>query len=173
MKATRWLVLVLCSLSLGMTLIPGASAAVQVKKTAVKAPVKKTAVKQTTKKKTTSKKKKKTPVKKTVKKPVVTKKPVVKPDPLNVPMVGIWFTLDSEGKFAKANKFVFTAAGEFNYIGPGWKSGGTFTLREGVVTLSWLQIDGKPVKPGTIKKQIPMAEKKFQIERFIYGKAAV
>jgi biotin carboxyl carrier protein len=164
MKATRWLVLSIVSISLAWTLIPEAAATVQTKK-----PVVKNSAAKSTKKKAPVKKRKKSPVKK---KTTTVKKPVVKADPLNTPMVGTWYTLDSDGKFAKANKFVFTATGEFNYVGPGWKSGGTFNLREGIVTLSWLQIDGQPVKPGTIKKQIPMAEKRFQIERFAYGKAS-
>lgn len=167
MKATRWLILAIFVSSFVFGLSPAVHSAPQVKKPVVKkAQTKKVAPKKkSTKKKTTKKSTKK-------KAPVVVKKPVTKPNPLNAPMVGTWYTMDSEGKFAKANKFVFTAAGEFNYIGPGWKSGGTFNLKDGVVTLSWLQIDGQPVKPGTIKKQIPMAEKKFQIERFVYGKAA-
>lgn len=165
MKAIKWILttLIVTAMTLGMA--TDARSAPQVKKPAVKA---------TQTKKTSSKKKstKKKSTKKSTKSTKTVKKPIVKPDPLNAPMVGTWYTMDAEGKFAKANKFVFTPTGEFNYIGPGWKSGGTFTLREGVVTLSWLQIDGQPVKPGTIKKQIPMAEKKFQIERFVYGKAA-
>lgn len=159
MQASRWLTLVLLT-SFAWTLAPAATAVVQ-KKTSAKTQSK------TTKKAPKKTVKKKAPVKKKV---TVAKKPIPKPDPLNAPMVGTWFTMDSEGKFAKANKFVFSPAGEFNYIGPGWKSGGTFTLRDGIVTLSWLQIDGQPVKPGTIKKQIPMADHAFQIERFTYGK---
>lgn len=160
MKAFRWLVTVLLAICLAWATAPEAAASPQVKKPVVKqsTPVKK---------KTISKKKK--PVKKKTTKKTPVKKVTAKVDPLNAPMVGTWFTLDSEGKFAKANKFVFTKTGEFNYFGPGWKSGGTFNLRQGIVTLSWLQIDGQPVKPGTIKKQIPMADKKFQIERFTYG----
>jgi len=163
MQASRWLVLVLVT-SFAWTLAPAADAA-QKAKSAPKSQVKKSAPKKSVAKKTV----KKAPVKKAPVK--VVKKPLPKTDPLNLPMVGTWYTLDATGQFAKANKFVFTNAGEFNYIGPGWKSGGTFTLREGVVTLSWLQIDGNPVKPGTVKKQIPLGEKAFQIERFTYGKA--
>lgn len=140
-------------MSLVWTLAPEATAATPKKK----------AVSKTQAKKSTPKKKAPAKTKTSV------KKPIVKADPLNKPMVGTWFTLDAEGKFAKANKFVFTPAGEFNYYGPGWKSGGTFTLRDGNINLSWLQIDGQPVKPGTVKKTIPLADRKFQIERFVYG----
>jgi hypothetical protein len=166
MKARQLLIVIASILLLTGFAAPLASA-VQKKpvvkhSTAKKA--KKPAKKKSTKKKST---------KKTTKKAVPAKAPVGKVDPLNAAMVGTWYTLDADGKFAKANKFVFTKTGEFNYIGPGWKSGGTFNLRDGVVTLSWLQIDGQPVKPGTVKKQIPLAEKKFQIERFAYGKAPV
>ncbi|MEQ1935447.1 MAG: hypothetical protein ABL962_16430 [Fimbriimonadaceae bacterium] len=119
----------------------------------------KPAVKRTAKKK-----------KKSKKKPVVKKvvPPVKKVDPTTAPVVGTWFTIDSEGKFAKANKFVFTKFGDFAYTGPGFKSAGTFNLKAGVINLTWLSIDGQPVKPGTIKKAIPVAEKVFKIERFTY-----
>ncbi|MEQ1822457.1 MAG: hypothetical protein ABL949_08100 [Fimbriimonadaceae bacterium] len=125
-------------------------------------PVTAEAQKKRTSKKSSSKRKKKPVVKKTV---VVAKKV----DASVTPIVGTWFTIDAEGKFAKANKFVFTKYGEFSYIGPGFKSSGKVTFAASVMNLTWLSIDGQPVKAGTIKKAIPvLPEKTFKIDRFTY-----
>lgn len=120
--------------------------------------------------------KKRTPVKKpVVKKKVPAKKaPVVKKkvDPLNAQMVGTWFLLDSEGKPVKSTKITFTPYSEFTFTGAAWKSSGTFTLRDGWMNLTWTSVDGAAVKPGTMKKKVPLEADgtRFQIDRFRYGK---
>lgn len=122
-----------------------------------------------TKKKTTVKKpavKKKAPAKK----PVIVKKKV---DPLNAQMVGTWWLLDSEGKPVKSTKIVFSPYSEFTFVGSAWKSAGTFTLRDGWINLAWTSVDGAAVKPGTMKKKLPLEADgtRFQIDRFRYGKS--
>ena len=125
-----------------------------------------------TKAKSTKKKpakKKKPPVKK---KPVV-KKPAPKPiDPLNAPVVGTWFLVDSEDKFVKTTKITFSKFGEFDFVGSAWRSKGNFRFRDGNITLSWTSIDNKPVAPGTMKKVLPVSEqnRRLQLDRFRYGK---
>ncbi len=114
-------------------------------------------------KKSIRKKKKRKPV---LKKVIV---PVKKVVASVAPVVGTWFTIDTEGKFARANKFLFTKFGEFTYIGPGFKSSGSMSFKEGVMNLTWLSIDGQPVKPGTIKRAISVTSQKiFKIDRFTY-----
>lgn len=124
-----------------------------------------------TKKSTVKKKpivKKKAPVKK---KPVVVVKKKI--DPLNKPMVGTWFLLDSAGKPVKTTKISFTQYGEFTFTGSAWKSAGTFSLREGFVNLAWTSVDGTAVKPGTMKKSLPLEADgtRMQLDRFRYGKS--
>lgn len=115
--------------------------------------------------------KKKAPVKKKApsKKAPVVKKKV---DPLNAQMVGTWFLLDSEGKPVTSTKITFTAYSEFTFIGSAWKSGGTFTLRDGWVNLAWTSVDGAAVKAGTMKKKLPLEADgtRLQLDRFRYGK---
>jgi len=123
-----------------------------------------------TKKATVKKKpavKKKAPAKK---KPVVFVKKQI--DPLNKPMVGTWFLLDSAGKPVKTTKIAFTQYGEFTFTGSAWKSAGTFSLREGFVNLVWTSVDGAAVKPGTMKKSLPLEADgtRMQLDRFRYGK---
>lgn len=133
--------------------------------------------------------KKKTSKKTTKKK--VPPKPKVKVNPALVPMVGTWFTVDSQGKFAKSNKFVFTGDGAFQYFGPGWSSSGTFSLASAKVLvkdeagnvvepektitnlkLTWLKVDGaKVAKPFSKTMSLSEDKKRFQIERFTYGKS--
>ncbi len=114
-------------------------------------------------------KRKPTP-KKVVKKPakVVTTKHI---DPLNVPMAGTWFLLDSNEKYVKSTKMVFTKFGEFDFMGSAWRSKGKFTLRNNTLNLIWTQVDGKTVAANTMKKSIPVEEgvTRFQIDRFRYG----
>lgn len=114
----------------------------------------------------------KKPTKKVAKKPVVvTSKPKV--NPLLAPMVGTWYTVDSAGKFVKANKFAFTKEGGFKYIGPGWSSEGTFSLAKDELKLTWTKVDNQKVaRPFSKSIVLDPAAKQFRIERFLYGKAA-
>jgi len=134
-----------------LALLPGPALSQTKKKTSVKKPVIK---------------KKKAPAKK----PVVVKKKV---DPLNAQMVGTWWLLDSEGKPVKSTKITFTAYSEFTFIGSAYKSAGTFTLRDGWVNLAWTSVDGAAVKPGTMKKKLPLEADgtRLQLDRFRYGKS--
>lgn len=114
--------------------------------------------------------------KKSVKKPAKkapAKAPPKAVDPLNRPVVGTWYLLDSEGKFVKMTKIAFTKYGEFTFTGSAWKSAGTYRFRDMAIQLSWTSIDGQPVKPGTMKKSVPVFEggKLLQLDRFQYGKA--
>ncbi len=100
-------------------------------------------------------------------------KVVAKPiDPLNQPVVGTWYLLDSERKFVKMTKIVLSKYGEFVFSGSAWKSTGTFRFRDSAVTLNWQSVDGQPVKYGTMKKVLPVFEsaKLIQLDRFQYGK---
>lgn len=119
--------------------------------------------------------KRKAPVKrsKKTKKPVVKKLPPKVIDPLNAPLVGTWFLLDSEDKFVKSTKIVLSKYGEFDFIGSAWRSAGTFKFRDGSLTLTWTTVDKKPVAPGTMRKVLPVTDlnKRFQIDRFRYGKS--
>lgn len=112
------------------------------------------------------------------KRKVVKKKPTVKVvnksiDPLNQPVVGTWYLLDSERKFVKMTKIIFSKYGEFTFIGSAWKSAGTFRFRDSAITLNWTSVDGQAVKYGTMKKVLPVFEgaKLIQLDRFQYGKA--
>ncbi len=112
------------------------------------------------------------------KKKVVKKKPVVKVvsktiDPLNQPVVGTWYLLDSERKYVKMTKIIFSKYGEFTFMGSAWKSAGTFRFRDSAITLNWKSVDGQAVKYGSMKKVLPVFEgaKLIQLDRFQYGKA--
>lgn len=88
-------------------------------------------------------------------------------------MAGVWYLLDSEDKFVKTTKITFTKAGRFTFVGSAWKSEGTFTFADGTVYLVWVSVDGQAVKPGTMKKSLPVTDNatRMQLDRFRYGKS--
>lgn len=89
-------------------------------------------------------------------------------------MIGTWFLLDSEERFVRTTKIVFSPSGTFLFQGSAWKSTGTYQAIDDRVTLTWGAVDGQPVDPpGSMVKTLPIAENytRFQLDRFRYGKS--
>lgn len=87
------------------------------------------------------------------------------------PMVGTW-TLRDGDKPRTDIKMVFRKDGTFAFIGPNWKSNGTFHVQEHLLSLEWASIDGSKVAPGTVKKDFAMGEDdgSFKIDTYTYYK---
>lgn len=95
-------------------------------------------------------------------------------DVLNQPVVGKWFLLDSNQNPVKTTKIEFSKYGEFKFTGSAWKSAGTYRFRDGAITLHWTSVDGQAVKPGTMKKVLPVQDARFmQLDKFRYGKVVI
>jgi hypothetical protein len=87
------------------------------------------------------------------------------------PMVGTW-TLRNGDTPRKDIRMVFRRDGTFAFVGPNWKSTGTFAVGEHKLSLQWSSIDGSKVAPGTVKKDFSMAEddSSFTIDKYTYYK---
>lgn len=86
-------------------------------------------------------------------------------------MAGTW-TLRDGDQPRKDIRMVFRPNGTFAFVGPNWKSEGTYRMAEHKLSLEWSKVDGAPVKAGTVKKDIVMPEDdcSFTIDRYTYFK---
>lgn len=102
--------------------------------------------------------------------PAIVKK-VARVDPAIAPVVGTWYVNDN-GKESRAQRLALRSDGTFAFIGTGWNSGGTYTIKDRNLALEWTQVDGNAIKAGSMHKNIPLSEDMaaFTIDKYNYAK---
>jgi len=85
-------------------------------------------------------------------------------------MVGTWYVNES-GKENRAQRLALRSDGTFAFIGSGWKSSGQYSYKDNTLALAWTHVDGAPVQPGSMHKNILLAaDGTFNIDRYTYAK---
>ena len=105
------------------------------------------------------------------KKVIKTNHSTPKIDPSLAPMVGLW-TMRNGEKPRLDIKMKFTPDGHFAFLGPNWKSSGTYRVVDGSLSLEWANVDGQGVKPGQMKKNfdLHLDTWSFIIDKYTYWK---
>ncbi len=86
------------------------------------------------------------------------------------PVVGTWF-VNQDGREDHDKRLVLRPNGTFAFIGTGWKSEGNFSFKDNAIILNWTRVDGSPVKPGQMHKELAMEPGGgFHIDTYQYYK---
>jgi len=86
-------------------------------------------------------------------------------------VVGTWYVYQN-GAESHAQRLALRPDGTFAFIGSGWKSAGKYNVEDNYLVLQWTEVDGQPVKYGTMHKRIALNDDKnrFTIDRYNYRK---
>lgn len=86
-------------------------------------------------------------------------------------MVGTWTLRNGDAPRTDIKMF-FRPNGTFAFVGPNWRSAGTFRVADHKLSLVWTSVDGEEVDPGTVKKDYAMADddSSFTIDKYTYYK---
>lgn len=106
-------------------------------------------------------------------KPAPVAKPKVVAPPVAVgPMVGTWTVREGEKERGDI-RVTFKPNGRFAFVGSNFKSEGTYECVDHVLKLLWTSVDGEPVTPGAMHREITLNEgdESFKIDRFLYAKS--
>ena len=87
-------------------------------------------------------------------------------------LAGVW-TVRRNGLEEKGLRMDLRADGRFRFSMAGATSEGTWSIADGKLALVWTRIDGEDVEPGSVHKEIPVAEDgaSFQVDTYRYERA--
>lgn len=90
-----------------------------------------------------------------------------------VDVAGTWVVRTTGGQDASI-KMSFDKKGTFEFRASNAESKGRYQVDEGKITLFWTEVDGFPVKEGSMKKVLPLDEEGqfFKIDKFEYVRKA-
>ncbi len=87
--------------------------------------------------------------------------------------IGSW-SVRNHGVEDATSTMTFDRDGNFSFSGHGAKSRGHYKVHDGVITLTWTQIDDDAVEEGTVKKDVPICADGcgFNIDTYHYERCS-